>query len=84
MTTAIATADKVCNECGEAWPADTEFFRRAPDNKDGLGGTCKACRAGYDRERNGTAHRRQGLLTQGLQPVFAALAKHQPQPHHQP
>ena len=36
MTTAITTPDKVCNACGEAWPADTEFFHREPGNSDGL------------------------------------------------
>ena len=84
MTTATTTPDKVYNACGEAWPADTEFFHREPRNSDGLSCRCKACRAGYDRQRNGTARRCQGRLTLGLQAVFAGLAKHQPQPHHHP
>ena len=44
----LRAAEKTCIDCGEDWPADTEFFHRAADTNDGLSGQCKACRSAYD------------------------------------
>lgn len=80
MSTEIILEEKTCTHCNESWPADSEFFLRVPDNKDGLSGKCRACRAGYDRCRNGTASRHKaGQLTQNLCGVFSALVKKQEQ-----
>lgn len=72
------TPEKICDECQEAWPADGEFFHLEPRNRDGLTNKCKACKAGYDRRRNGTAYRsKSGQLTQNLCGVFTALVTKQ-------
>ena len=34
---------KQCPICKEWWPADTEFFYKASDRKDGLHSYCRAC-----------------------------------------
>lgn len=68
--------EKVCNRCGETWPADTEFFYRAKGNLDGLAGECIACKNAYDwRRRKGYLTERAGELTCELQTVFARIAK---------
>ena len=46
--TKARAAEKTCMECGEDWPADTEFLHRAADTNDHLSGQCKACRSAYD------------------------------------
>ncbi|WP_343590129.1 hypothetical protein [Paracidovorax wautersii] len=35
--------EKLCNKCGEWWPADTEFFFGDPGGIGGLYHCCKAC-----------------------------------------
>lgn len=43
--------ERLCSNCKEWWPSDTEFFYR---NDKGLRGWCKACDAEHQR------HKRQG------------------------
>ena len=35
--------EKICVNCNEGWPADSEFFYRESRQPDGLMRTCKAC-----------------------------------------
>lgn len=35
--------EKLCNKCGEWWPADLEFFYSEPKAAGGLYYACKAC-----------------------------------------
>ena len=46
--------EKRCSKCHEYWPADSEFFMRRKDSKDGLDGYCKACR---QESRNNAYHK---------------------------
>src|SRR6266704_3013011 len=41
---------KRCRTCKEVKPATPEFFHRGPSGKDGLRGTCKACRIQTSKE----------------------------------
>jgi hypothetical protein len=70
----MTTQERTCIECGEDWPADTEFFHRHPRSTDGLTGQCKACRSAYDSGRNGTATlRKRGQLTKGLASLLTRM-----------
>jgi hypothetical protein len=40
----IARAEKVCRDCGERFPATTEYFDRHDGREYGLHSYCKACR----------------------------------------
>lgn len=35
--------ERCCSKCGEAWPADEEFFLREKRSPDGWSRMCKAC-----------------------------------------
>lgn len=46
------TPSKTCTKCGTAYPATTEFFRKAPRNRFGVSSWCKSCESYYHKERN--------------------------------
>ena len=51
--------EKRCPDCGEFWPADTEFFQ--PGGRNSLSAYCKACRVERYRDKpkvGGAAWRR--------------------------
>ncbi len=44
--------ERLCNHCGEFWPADTEFFYSVPSQPGGLNEWCKACYRDWRDARN--------------------------------
>lgn len=45
-----SNTSKICGNCGEAFPATTEFFKANKRGRFGLDGWCKKCSQRYDRQ----------------------------------
>ncbi len=67
--------EKLCNKCGQKFPATPDYFYRKSAAKDGLQGACKSCVEKSKREYDKTEHGR--AVTKRYMKTYRATEKSQ-------